>query len=138
MEHSRNVCRLYKELLILIKRLPLAQIDSAWTQARTEIRKHKTEPDKQKSSDLLKQLVSKISYLKTITPRYPGDNKRLRLGSGHWVVREGKLVDGFGETKGQRAADGKISMDEAYRLNQKLLRRQFFGQDPPPNPAGVF
>ena len=137
-EHTRNVCRLYRELLILIKRLPKDKIENAWEQARREIRLHKDESDKMKASDLMKQMVVKIGYLKSITPRQPGDAQRLRCGSGHWVLRDGKLVEGHGVSKGQRVADGTISMQEAHELNHRLLKRQYFGQEPPPNPAGVF
>lgn len=137
-EHARNVCRLYRELLILIKRLPKDKIEDAWTRARQEIRRHRDEQDKMRASDLMKEMVAKISYLKSITPRYPGDATRLRLGSGHWVMRDGELVEGYGTSKGQRVADGTISMEEAHQLNKRLLKRQYFGQEPPPNPAGIF
>lgn len=137
-EHARNVCRLYRELLILIKRLPKPQIEAAWHQARTEIRLHRNEQDKIKASDLMKLMVSKISYLKSITPRHPGDSTRLRLGSGHWVMRDGKLVEGYGASKGTRMADGTIDMEEARALNHKLLKRQYFGKEPPPHPGGIF
>jgi hypothetical protein len=30
-----------------------------------------------------------------------------------------------------RVADGKISMEEAYSLHHKLLKRQHFGREPP-------
>lgn len=30
-----------------------------------------------------------------------------------------------------RVADGKISMDEAYRKHHQLLKRQHFGREPP-------
>lgn len=138
VEHSRNVCRLYRELLILIKRLPEQKVQTAWNQARNEIRRHKEVRDKMKASDLMKEMVAKISYLRSITPRQPGDASRLRLGSGHWVMRDGKLVEGHGQSKGSRVADGAISMEEAHQLNKRLLKRQFFGQEPPRHPAGVF
>ena len=138
MEHSRNVCRLYRELLILIKRLPKEKVEGTWNEARREIRLHKDERDKIKASDLMRGMVSKIAYLKSITPRQPGDATRLRLASGHWVLRDGQLVEGHGESKGRRVADGTISSEEAHQLHQKLLKRQYFGQEPPPNPAGIF
>lgn len=104
-DHIRNVCRLYRELLILIKRLPRNEIERSWEEARSTIRRHKSEVDPMRASDLMKEMVAKISYLKTITPRMPGDGQRLRLGSGHWVMRDGKLVEGHGEIKGKRSID---------------------------------
>lgn len=102
-EHVRNVRRLYRELLILIKRLPSNQIQTAWNEARTTIRSHQFESDPIHASDLMKKMVAKISYLRTITPRFPGDSQRLNLSSGHWVMREGQLVEGHGNVKGKRS-----------------------------------
>ena len=36
-----------------------------------------------------------------------------------------------------RVADGKISMEEAWTKHNQLMRRQYFGQDPPKAP-GIF
>ncbi|PSC73821.1 N-acyl-D-glucosamine 2-epimerase [Micractinium conductrix] len=53
------------------------------------------------------------------------------IGAGHYVLRDGKLVEGSGETAGARVADGTIGMDEARQRHQQLLQRQFFGREPP-------
>lgn len=34
--------------------------------------------------------------------------------------------------RARRVADGTISMEEARQRHQQLLKRQFFGREPPP------
>ena len=50
------------------------------------------------------------------------------------MVREGELVEDGGESKGKRVADGKISMQEAHEYHNRLMKRQYFGRKPPPQP----
>jgi hypothetical protein len=64
------------------------------------MRQHAAEADGAKQQDLFKQLVAKISFLRVITPRRAGEVSS--IGSGHYVLREGKLVEGSGESAGTR------------------------------------
>ncbi|KAL4524978.1 hypothetical protein Ndes2526B_g07165 [Nannochloris sp. 'desiccata'] len=127
--HKVKVLAAYKELVSLIRRLPTDRRMSALDEARQTIRHHASENDLGKQSDLFKQLAAKISFLRTITPRKPGDVSS--IGAGHFVLREGKLVEGAGTLAGTRVADGSISMSEAYEKHQQLLKRQNFGREPP-------
>eukprot|EP00803_Ostreobium_quekettii_P001059 evm.model.scf_2300.2 EVM.evm.TU.scf_2300.2 scf_2300:10002-12780(+) len=134
-DHSANVLRCYRELLTLIKRLPAGQSQAALREARQTVRSHAGERDAIRSSELLKRMVSKISFLRMTTPRVAGDRGRV---SGVFVMRDGELVEGDGEGKGSRVADGRISMSEAWDYHNRLLRRQYFGRDPPKRPEGFF
>lgn len=98
--HRQNVLRAYRELLTLIKRLPGDQRQKSWQEARSAVRLHAGETDAVKQSDMLKEMVAKISFLRVITPRVPGDKSA--TGAGHWVMRNGELVQGEGSTAGQR------------------------------------
>lgn len=98
------VLRAYRELLGLIKRLPEAQRGSAWTEARHTMRQHAAEADGAKQQDLFKQLVAKISFLRVVTPRKAGEVSA--VGAGHYVLREGKLVEGSGDSAGTRCERG--------------------------------
>ncbi|GAB4817713.1 hypothetical protein N2152v2_004759 [Parachlorella kessleri] len=129
MTQKQNVLRAYRELLTLIKRLPSDQKQKSWQEARSLVRQHAREPDPVKQSDMLKEMVAKISYLRVVTPRVPGEKSA--TGSGHWVMRNGELVEGEGLVAGERVADGKLSMSEARDRHQQLLKRQFFGREPP-------
>lgn len=126
----------YKELLLLIKQLPSRDQQRALQEARETMKAHINESDASKQLDLFKILCSKISFLRVITPRKPGI--RTTIGAGHYVLRDGNLVEGSGSIAGTRVADGKISMAEAHDLHHKLLRRQNFGRDPPPYNPNTF
>lgn len=99
---SRDVLRAYRELLILIKRLPKHKINKALDEARETVQARKHETDPQKASDYLKDMVSRISYLRMITPRRQGDRERFKCSSGCYVLRDGELVEGSAESKGKR------------------------------------
>jgi len=101
-QHRTLVLRAYRELLGLIHRLPEAQRGSALAEARQSMRQHAAEADEGQQQDLLKQLAAKISFLRTITPRKPGEISA--MGSSHYVMRDGKLVEGVGRTAGTRWA----------------------------------
>ena len=90
VSHRTNVLRAYRQLLQLIKRLPPSQQGKAVTQARSEAANDRNISNAVEASDKLKQLCARIGYLRTITPRQPGDAER--LGSGHYVLRDGELV----------------------------------------------
>jgi hypothetical protein len=101
LAHKAKVLAAYKELLSLIRRLPNDRKTSALDEARQTIRNHANENDLGKQSDLFKQLAARITFLRTITPKRPGDVSS--IGAGHFVLREGKLVKGAGMSAGTRS-----------------------------------
>lgn len=126
--HAASVRSAYRELLRLISRLPASQAAQQLQEARAAMRAHQLEADPGKQQDLFKQLAAKISFLRVITPRRPGQVSA--IGTGRFVLRDGKLVEG-GAAAAARVADGKISMEEARQRHDALLQRQHFGRPPP-------
>eukprot|EP00242_Pyramimonas_sp_CCMP2087_P007516 CAMPEP_0198212428 /NCGR_PEP_ID=MMETSP1445-20131203/26005_1 /TAXON_ID=36898 /ORGANISM="Pyramimonas sp., Strain CCMP2087" /LENGTH=135 /DNA_ID=CAMNT_0043886863 /DNA_START=156 /DNA_END=563 /DNA_ORIENTATION=+ len=117
----------YRELRRLIRRLPVDKQPSAMLEASTTMRKHSGETDDEKALEYHKVLTGKIGWLRMTTPKRATD----KYGGGHFVVREGKLVDGEGsDVQGRRAADGKMDMNDAYKKNAELTKRQYFGRMP--------
>ena len=100
MSHRNRILAAYKELLSLIRRLPADKRSNALVEARETMKNHVHESDPTRQSDLFKLLVAKISFLRTVTPRRPGDASS--IVSGHYVLREGKLVEGSGRSMGTR------------------------------------
>ena len=90
ISHRTNVLRAYRQLLQLIKRLPPSQQGKAVAQARSEATSDRNISNAVEASDKLKQLYARIGYLRTITPRRPGDAEH--LGAGRYVLRDGQLV----------------------------------------------
>lgn len=138
ISQSKIICKAYRELLTYIKRLPKSKINHYLSEAKKKMQENRELQDPKEISDALKELYSKIKFLKTITPRKPSDSERFGFESGHWVFREGIFIECKGQNKGKRVADGKISMEEAKTYHYKLLKRQYFGREPPKNPVGVF
>ena len=99
--HRHHVLAGYREILKLIKRLPAAQQNAVYDEVRQNMRRHAQERDPASQLDLMKRLTAKISFLRTITPRKPGD-KSSTLGTGTYVIRDGKLVQGTGQGMGKR------------------------------------
>lgn len=99
-EHATSVLNAYRELLRLIRRLPEAQRLQNLQEARTAMRAHAGETDGGQQQELFKQLAAKISFLRVVTPRRAGEVSS--IGAGHYVMREGKLVEGYGSTGGTR------------------------------------
>ncbi|KAI8110952.1 hypothetical protein M9434_004526 [Picochlorum sp. BPE23] len=119
----------YRKLLRLIKRLPKEEARlQAVQEARTEFQKHKTAPEGE-ADRLREKLDDKIRYLRIVTPKQPGDADNIEE-STVFVVRDGKVVEGTA-ARVSRVADGKMSMSEAQERHQSLLRRQYFGREPP-------
>ena len=98
--HRAKVLAAYKELLSLIRRLPAERQTQALAEARQGMREHVHEDDLGRQSDLFKLLAARISFLRTITPKIPGDTSS--IGAGHFVLRDGKLVEGVGTSAGMR------------------------------------
>jgi hypothetical protein len=99
-QHRTQVLRAYRELLGLVRRLPEQQRSVQRAEARAALRLHAAEADEAKRQDLFKQLAAKISFLRAVTPRRPGEVSS--IGAGHYVLRGGQLVEGSGETSGTR------------------------------------
>jgi len=93
----------------------------------------------------VKRLMAAVSFLRATTRRSATDRKRLSRGSGEgvFVVREGELVRVEGGEEGSLAASrstqaGKLTPDEAFRKHRDLMRRQFYGREPPRGATGAF
>jgi hypothetical protein len=90
--HRTNVLRAYRELLNLIHRLPAQDQQKALQEARELLTKNKNISNAVEASDKLKELVARISFLRIMTPRRPGEKSR--IGAGTFVLRDGELVEG--------------------------------------------
>ncbi|GLI61852.1 hypothetical protein VaNZ11_004360 [Volvox africanus] len=117
----------YRELLRLISRLPPDKREEAFREARFSTRSRRSVTNAEDQLKYLKELISKIGYLRIITPKVPGE-----IESGIFVVRGGDLVGKSGDTKGTRVADGTISREEAIKRNERDFRR-FYGAPKPNN-----
>lgn len=126
-----QVLKAYRDFVDVVRRSrPASERESKLEEVRATVRANVNETDESKQLDLLKQLVARVSYLRIITPK-SGRGRHKREG-GIFVVREGELVEGSGETPGLRVNDGKISMQEAHEYHNRLLKRQYYGKPPPP------
>ena len=131
--HRSAVLKAYRDFVDVARRSrPVGERDAKLEEARARIRANAHVADEATRADMLKQLVARVGYLRIVTPK--SGRGRHRREAGHVVVREGELVEGVGETAGKRVADGKISMQEAHEYHNRLLKRQYFGQKPPPQP----
>lgn len=97
--HRAQVLSRYKELLRLVGRLPEQKREQALREARDTVRSRQAEGDPQRQLDHLRELVSRIGYLRITTPREPGE---AGSKSGVYVVRDGRLVEGSGAGRGSR------------------------------------
>ncbi len=88
-----------RTLVRLIHRLPREQKQTSLLETRTLIRSRAKETDNQKALDHQRELASKIAYLRIITPKQSGETAS---STGTYVLREGKLMEGSGETRGSR------------------------------------
>lgn len=86
--------RSFRELVRLIHRLPRAERDAALIKAKEEMIKHSEACDEE-VADLHRTLVSKICFLRMKVPKHTRDASA--VGVGHYVVREGKVVEGRGK-----------------------------------------
>jgi len=69
MSQRANVLRAYRELIDLIKRLPLERRQASLQEAKATMRANKNEGDPLKASDMLKELVARVSFLRMATPK---------------------------------------------------------------------
>jgi hypothetical protein len=65
-QHRLNVMRAYRELCWLAARLPSAKRESALAEARASIRANAGETDPGRSSDQLKELWARVSFLRVV------------------------------------------------------------------------
>lgn len=102
-QHRAQVLSRYRELLRLIRRLSEPErAAAAAREARDTMRAQQHLTDPQARLDALKQLASRIGFLRITTPRPPGEG--LSGGGGTFVLRDGRLVPGAGADKGSRCA----------------------------------
>jgi hypothetical protein len=131
--HRAAVLKAYRDFVDVARRSrPVAEREAKLEEARAAIRASAGVTDESEQQALLKKLVARVGFLRVVTPKTGrGRHKR---ESGVFVVREGEVVEGSGQSAGQRVADGTISMQEAHEYHNRLLKRQYYGQTPPPQP----
>jgi hypothetical protein len=100
IQMTRQVLATYRELISLIRRLPKEQQKSALEDARSKMRQHGNETDPALQLELFERLTAKLSFLRMITPRKPGETSM--RGTGKFVLRNGELVEGEGRSAGTR------------------------------------
>lgn len=87
MMQRANVLRVYRELVDLIKRLPAERREISLQEARASMRANIGEADAFKASEMLKDLVARVSFLRMATPKTYRD----RCGPYVWSVPFGQL-----------------------------------------------
>ena len=131
--HRAQVLKAYRDFVDVVRRSrPASAREAKLDEVRAAMRANAHVTEESKQLDLLKQLVARVSYLRIVTPK--SGRGRHKRESGTFVVREGELVEGSGQSQGMRVNDGKISMQEAHEYHNRLLKRQYFGKTPPPQP----
>lgn len=88
------VRRSYRELVRLIHRLPTSERDAALAKAREEMIRNASACDEE-VADLHRALVGRICFLRMKVPKQARDASA--VGVGHFVVRDGKVVEGRGK-----------------------------------------
>lgn len=136
VSHRQGVLRKYKELLRLVERLPSERNpSSSYERARAEMRRGREETDEERIVELRRQLDTRIAFLRSVTPRRPGERTQAREGT--FVACRGEVVEGQAEQEtGRRASTGVLSWEDAKKKHHQLLKRQHFGRKPPKNPVG--
>ncbi|KAL0023067.1 hypothetical protein WJX79_008067 [Trebouxia sp. C0005] len=130
-----NISRSYRELLTLLKRLPNDAQSAAGKEAKHKILANRHETDSLKITDLHKQLIAKISFLRMTTTRRPGE--RARQASGTFVLRGADLVEAESAPE-QRAIGNQVNMSDFKQRHHTLLKRQHFGRQPPASHGKLF
>ena len=117
-----NILRSYRELLTLLRRLPTDAQLSASREAKAKIRAHREETDSLKITDLHKQLVAKLSFLRMTTNRRQGE--RHQSSSGTFVLREGELVESASEREHRWFICANFTTSERVADNTYLCAEQ--------------
>ena len=108
VRHRAAVLKAYRDFVDVARRSrPVAERQAKLDEVRTAIRANAGETDESKRLDLLKELVGRVGFLRIVTPK-TGRGRHTRE-AGSFVMRDGEVVEGVGQTGGQRVADGKIS-----------------------------
>jgi hypothetical protein len=136
---SQRVLSSYRRLLTLAQRLPTPQDRaSAAGQIRAAFRAARGEADPELIASLLRTAQDKLSYLRMVTPRQPGEAS----SATRMAVIDGEVV-----VLGQRArqagkaqsAYGAGNMDpDQVRRHESLLQRMRFANRPGGVPKGPF
>lgn len=91
----------------MLFRLPATERLEALRKARKEMQDHVTATEEE-VADLHRMLISKISFLRVKVPKRHRD--AVAIGSGHYVVREGRVVCGkAGEYKSRCSPSNTIT-----------------------------
>jgi hypothetical protein len=133
------ILAMYRELLARIRFLDPMKQPSALLQVRTEFKKGKTETDPTKINALLEEADKRLRFLRIMTPRaVRGFDQNASQRS--FIFQEGEVVEGTSvKEKGRFFIDKRLEANpDHYERHKKLLKRQFFGQEPPKNPFGPF
>lgn len=100
-----SVLNSYRELVRLLHRLPWNERTNAMQEARHEMRKHVT-ASQEEVADLHRLLVGKISFLRMKVPKRHRDASA--IGSGHYIVRNGKVVHGKADQSTPRCCPSRF------------------------------
>lgn len=120
---GRYAASVYREVRRLLRRLPPGDGRRAAGEEEQRLAE-------------VKALVGQLGFLRTITPKRPGDGAGPANpgGTTTFVLREGRLVPGHGEERGAGAAHRDLPSEADLATRQRALtKRQFFGKDPPKN-----
>lgn len=91
MPKRADILRSYRELLFLIKRLPQEDSIAALQEAREKLKSRRHVTNELTASDMHKELVGKIGFLRMTLPRQARDRY---TRPGVFVMRDGILVEG--------------------------------------------
>jgi len=84
------------------------------------------ETDSENIRNLIVGAESRLSFLKTITPRRSDENS----GRTTFIFRDGKAVEGTAKKKGLRdSVDKRLASDDLDRHKQLLRRQHFMDRD---------
>lgn len=87
MTQRANVLRAYRELVDLIKRLPADRREVNLQEARASMRANMKETDPLKASDMLKDLVARVSFLRMATPKSYRDRCSSKLCACDFTIQ---------------------------------------------------
>eukprot|EP01102_Stenamoeba_stenopodia_P018425 TRINITY_DN6758_c0_g1_i1.p1 TRINITY_DN6758_c0_g1~~TRINITY_DN6758_c0_g1_i1.p1 ORF type:complete len:146 (-),score=30.87 TRINITY_DN6758_c0_g1_i1:44-481(-) len=125
----------YARLLRTIKKVPDAtRRAQMWDETRREVRQHAQETDPSKIDKLWKKMSSKIQFIEQM--EIPRGTDSLKGTAGTYSVKDGNVVkveDPSDDVKsiGKAARDWDWRDPVALQRHNQLLRRQYFGRDPP-------
>ena len=105
MAQRANVLRAYRELVDLAKRLPAERRDASLKEARKAMRANTNEDDPVRQTDMLKELVAKVSFLRMTTPKTYRD--RCMVKSHPFSVDSAESTCRYhSRTQGQNTVEG--------------------------------